>query len=584
MNGIAFTWFMRILDPAWLAGPIFDKELRVSSRRRRNYALRFLYVACFTLLLSLVWANVSVHSSTSVYQASRMAMAGLMIITFMMWFQFLAAQFLAAVMLSTSISDEIFHRTLGVLMTTPIGSAQIVLGKLFSKLLQLVLLLGIMLPLLAVVRVLGGVPWSYLICSWCVTLATVVFVGSLSLFFSIFTRRAYLVIVATVLTLGFLFAFLPLTTAALLYPASQGRVFYQVIQYVNPYVILSVTTRGLLMARAAPVTAWPVCCGILLGASALLLFWAMMVVRKVALRQATGQTGLWSRGTRAAASDQPVGAGSVRRVIGPPVLWKERRMPLLGKRRLAMSMGLFLALGLLGLTYWLCARHHTLGREETHVIYLIVFMSLGMLSTLVVPATCITAERESRTWPLLLATTLGEWDLLGSKLAGALYRCLPAWAPLFGHCLVFVLAGLIHPLALLQFGILVAWILLFLVCTGLYFSTSLRHTTAAVIANIGLAAGLWALVPLLLALSLSAARAGDDLIEVYVDLNPFVHAGVIAAATAHRGSLGRYPWVQGGISGWADATGWMILTFTIYMAVGFVFLLCARARLRRNPF
>ena len=40
-----------------LTGPIFDKEMRVSSRRRRNYVLRFLYIGLFTLLLALIWAE-----------------------------------------------------------------------------------------------------------------------------------------------------------------------------------------------------------------------------------------------------------------------------------------------------------------------------------------------------------------------------------------------------------------------------------------------------------------------------------------------------------------------------------------------
>ena len=132
-----------------LTGPIFDKEMRVSSRRRRNYVLRFLYIGIFTVLVAAVWAEHVAYNRSSVYQTSRMASAGVTLVVTVLWFEFLAAQVIAAVMLSTSISDEIYKRTLGVLMTTPIGSFQIVLGKLTSKLLQIVLLLAISLPLLA---------------------------------------------------------------------------------------------------------------------------------------------------------------------------------------------------------------------------------------------------------------------------------------------------------------------------------------------------------------------------------------------------------------------------------------------------
>jgi ABC-2 type transport system permease protein len=97
-------------------------------------------------------------------------------------FQFLATQFLAVILMSTAISDEIYHSTLGVLMTTPINSFQIVIGKLFSNLLQIVILIGISLPLLSLVRVFGGVPWSFVWSSLCVTLTAIVFAGSLSLY------------------------------------------------------------------------------------------------------------------------------------------------------------------------------------------------------------------------------------------------------------------------------------------------------------------------------------------------------------------------------------------------------------------
>jgi ABC-2 type transport system permease protein len=175
------------INPLRLAGPIFDKELRVSSRQRRLYVLRFAYVCLLLLVTVNLWLiSVRIPSAGSaIVQVSRMAEAGKFVVMAIVWFQFVAAQVLAAVLLSDAIGGEIRHRTLDVLLVTPITSVQIVLGKLFSKLLQLVLLLAASLPLLAIVRVFGGVPWDYVLLGLCVTLTTAVFVGALSLFLSI---------------------------------------------------------------------------------------------------------------------------------------------------------------------------------------------------------------------------------------------------------------------------------------------------------------------------------------------------------------------------------------------------------------
>ncbi|MHC4704379.1 MAG: ABC transporter permease, partial [Planctomycetota bacterium] len=210
-----FHIFERFLKLSWLTGPIFDKELRVSSRRRRNYVLRFAYLAFLTTFLALVWIRSMQPGGSALYRMSRMAEAGKNIVAYIVWFQFCVTQVVACIMLSTSISDEIYNRTLGLLMTTPINSFQIVMGKLFGKLLQLILLMAISLPLLAVARVFGGVPWSYVISSLCITLATIIFIGSVSLFFSIFTRKAYVVIILTCLTMGALFALVPLISVML---------------------------------------------------------------------------------------------------------------------------------------------------------------------------------------------------------------------------------------------------------------------------------------------------------------------------------------------------------------------------------
>jgi ABC-type transport system involved in multi-copper enzyme maturation permease subunit len=266
------------------------------------------------------------------------------------------------------------------------------------------------------------------------------------------------------------------------------------------------------------------------------------------------------------------------------VLWKERRTPLLGKRKVAQTIGAILILGLLALTYGLCAKGHMLKEYETHVTYTVVFFGVGLLFTTVLPATSITTERESQTWTLLLTTTVGTWEILGSKLAGAVRRCAPAWFLLLAHIIVFVAAGIVHPIALLQLALVAGWVVLFLASTGLYFSTRLRHTTTAVIANMALAAVLWALFPLFLALLLELTRSGDWPVKIYMDLNPFTQAGVVMSAAAHRGGLDSYRWMQAGMSSPADATGWIALTCAIYAVAGLAFLALAASRLRRDPF
>ena len=149
--------------------------------------------------------------------------------------------------------------------------------------------------------------------------------------------------------------------------------------------------------------------------------------------------------------------------------------------------------------------------------------------------------------------------------------------------ILFCLFGIVHPAAILQFIIFAAWVTLFLCGTGLFFSTRFKRTTSAVIANVTLAAFLWALFPLLLGLLLAITRSGDDLLEVCLDFNPFVHAYVIAEATAHRGSLHRFDWCQRSLRDLDSAMAWMVFNFILYVGVGWLFLARAWSRLRRNP-
>jgi ABC-type transport system involved in multi-copper enzyme maturation permease subunit len=605
MTAVLYNFILKVLSPLRLTGPIFDKELRVSSRRRRNYILRFAYVALLTVFLALVWIEAMGQSGSAVYRASRMAEAGKFIIVSMVWFQFCATQFLAVVLLSNSISDEIYHRTLGLLMTTPISSFQIVIGKLFSKLLQLILLMAISLPLLAIIRVMGGVPWNYVISSLCINLTTIIFIGSLSLFFSIFSRRTYVVIIITILTIAFFFALLPLLTAWIWHAMDldwliSQKILSTVIFSPNFYCTMFFNSMMMVEPRAAagmPAYLWPLNCGIMLVASALLLLVSIIMVRKIALHQATGQLDGSAgkrrsrRAAKAAGSNlqQPF-AGTIRRVVGPPIIWKELRSPMFRHHKIRTFIFVFIVLILLIGSYYLCAIENMLDEEGMHATYAIIFLAVGMLFTIILPATSITTEVESRSWPVLLATPLDDKDILLGKFIGALRRCFPAWLLLFGHIIAFSVIGFIHPFAIVQTGILVTWIAIFLTASGLYFSSRFKHTTTAVLMNFALVAFIWAILPLLMVIigSINSPFSSEarDLVEAYIDTNPFVHMGNIIIATAGEKPyrIGSYYWPGQGTLNAIGSTILMLVCMVGYILTGFVFAWRAKCQFRRKIF
>jgi len=259
------SFVYKVPSLSWLTGPIFDKELRVSSRRRRNYFLRFAYILLLSVFILSIWySTLGIRSSGSiVYWVSRLSQAGKHIITTIVWFQFIAAQLIAIVMLSSSVSDEIHTGTLSVLMTTPISSFQIVTGKLMSKLLQLMLLLAISLPLLAIVRVFGGVTWDYIVSSVCITLTAAVLVGSLSLLLSMIFRYAYNVIIVTIL--GYLLVFGALAGLFNMLAVKGIFIFDEnvtqsILALIDPFVAFAAINAILLQSGVPKYFSWPVHC------------------------------------------------------------------------------------------------------------------------------------------------------------------------------------------------------------------------------------------------------------------------------------------------------------------------------------
>jgi ABC-type transport system involved in multi-copper enzyme maturation permease subunit len=491
---------MQYLNPLRLAGPIFDKELRVTSRRRRLYALRFGYV-CLLLMVTLnLWLSiVGMSRGPGAVQVARYGEAGRWIAVMVVWFQFLTGQLLAAVLLSDAIGSELRQRTLDVLLVTPVGSVQIVLGKLLSKLLQLVSLLAVSLPILAVARVFGGVPWDYVIAGLCITLSVGVFTGSLSLLASIKARHSYHAVMVVVLWYLVVWGLLVMPLAWL---GIGNMTVTSVLRLMNPFIVLGDLTGGVLSGSGRSLSAamWPLHCLILLAGATVPLAWSVWRVRKVALRVIPLRVDGTPAKT-AASKRRAHRRAIIRPVIDSPIVWKEgyaRRFRTWGRRLLYAGLltgvlGVIIAVLIIaGVPLYpvFLPILHALQPVFASMAFFFIAQILQLLLVInlaIGAAGAVTKEREARTWPILLTTPLDDYEIIKGKAIAILQRnllLLVAMPVLYVPVFLFAPADekqwwQFIPWAVLLAGGLVSTIV-FLLGTGLYLSTRLKTTTAAV--------------------------------------------------------------------------------------------------------
>ncbi len=496
-------------------------------------------------------------------------------------------------------------------MTTPINSLQIIIGKLLSKMLQIIILLTISLPILAIVRVFGGVSWSYIISSFFITLTAAIFAGTISLAFSIKNVHAYVVIIKTVFTLGFLYIVIPLISAPffgllLLSIISFGSPILNnpsiiTLCHFNPLAMMSINTIIMLSpSGATSFYFWPVHCVIMLIASAIVIAFSVKVVRKVALRQILGELDLFSKIRLSLSKDKnnklKEYTGSIREVAGPPVFWKEVRKPLIqGIDRTNNKIGLSATLIALIFTYLICHANHCLDEGFAQSLYVVMFIIIGVIFNIILSVSCITSEKESSAWPILLITSLNDWQILFGKALGIFYKCLPVWLLLAGHIILFTIVGYIHPIAFFQILIVVIGVIVFVTGFGIYISSLCKKTTWAIINSFAAILFVWLFVPIIVGIISTIfgfLHFYKFFSGFYYYLNPIVQVGTIMDAAGGIQNAGlrlsdlRYHWSN--LSGFGNfnkaypTTKLLLCIMLIYITFGVIFAWLAKRRFRKN--
>jgi ABC-type transport system involved in multi-copper enzyme maturation permease subunit len=494
-------------------GPLLGKELRQMARRKRTYSLRFVYLGLLLAILSMVWVIYQEDSFGNgrglVQQAQRQAQMGQVFFGTFALFTIIFMQVLAPVLTSNAIGAEKLARTLDVLLMTPISAWQIVCGKLFSRLITALTLIGLSLPVLAIVRLLGGVETSDMIGMIALSAATAMGSASLGLLLSTYIRRAWGVMLLAMLIQFAIYFLLPMCAMLLLKDYNPGpggeRRMLQVWCAWWPVMAAGSNVFNVRMGSGWWTPAFVQC-----GMATL-----MLVLSAVFLRISHGETG--DKGPRAAtgaavpggfpvtppplpaattleessqlqSQEMPLPAGKVmepppppsraNRTVGDnPVLWHALRQPLLPKRWQRI-LAVFLVVGLMLLMYYSLGERE-LGRRGTHTGFAVIFHSLLLLVAITTSATAMASEKESDTWTLLLVSPVTGRQVVWGKFCGVVRRLLWPWMLIVLHFGAATVTGVVAwPAAMIVIGLSLACNLLW-VATGLVFSLRCRRTTTA---------------------------------------------------------------------------------------------------------
>lgn len=587
--------------------PIVIRLVSGAGRRRRDLYVRGIMLGALMLLVSFAMLG-------SGGTLKDMAQRGASAFTLMSYGQVAAICLLTPLFMAGAIAQESNPQTWEVMLTTPLNSAQIVLGNLAGRLFFVLALLLATLPLCLATRIFGGVRGSSIIASMTVSGCSAIFLGSVAVMLSVMRstgkRGVFAFYAATVLTL---FA----TAAADLAFRTRVSVGSDAMHTTwltpfNPFLAL----RSELDSNtyqpwefASGEAGWlkrvwfgnPLASMAIgsLVASTLLLAMAMLRVRLVGSRT-EASTGYFSRMIRQVNKS---GQRAPRRVWNNPVAWREASLRLSGPAAKFSRWGLF-SLGVIAaLIVLMLHRMGSLSIASTRLTLGAMVMSevvLALLVAISTSATAVSREREDGSLDILLTTPIQPGPYLAGKLRGLIVVLWPAIATpsitliLAALYVIFdgyggsnvttqvvsgtstIMVPLVLPAAAFAFPLAFTGFMAFTVMTGLQWSVGSRGVIGSTIGALGV------IVAIALALGLCGAASGSDIAfvgPVISCLSPINLAlAAVSAETAVAATL-RAPdsiFISFAVGGVIAFIGYAAITYAMLVAIRRSFMMTVR--------
>lgn len=561
-------WLWRLLP----ANPILVRVVSMGGKRVQHLLVRTGYLVALFLVMLIADTKLFGLAGASLAALAKQSSDTFLLVSFV---QLVLASFIAPIFTAGAITQEKDANTLHILLTTPLSSAQIVFGSLFSRLYFIWVLLLSGLPIFCITMIFGGVTTAEVFASVGLAACTGLLTGALAIFISVArvgTRRtilSFFVGVAVYLlglaalgstTWGQL-AQAPLSNSNL--PALSGTRMSWLAPF-HPFLALFVVSGQTPPPEAADVArfGWPLSwmlvqphygyMALTTTVSLILVLLSLAFLRSGAKEGEATVLARWKAMLPRAA---PPGERRKRprHVWNDPIAWREAatRGSTAGR---SVLRWVFAAVGILGGLVLLIAHYQAWGmglspstpgtvRDWLTAIVWIEFAVILLVVTNTAAAT-LTREKESQSLELLITTPLTSGNICWGMLRGLISFAIPFIAVPTATVLFFAFADLfaaadrrvttlesvlLTPLLITSFAALAGMI-------GLLFSLQSRKTVRASMLStavvLGLAGVLWACVSTL-------ASMGGAMAAVVMSFSPFpaLQTAIHPAAAFGAGSI-----------------------------------------------
>lgn len=490
-----------------MLGPVFHAEMLTTARRRRYYVARFIYGVILLLVVAFRYASsFSLIGGGQFLSIRRLTdFARDTFISFAIA-QGIAIVFLTPVLVAGVIADEKQRKTLHYLLASQLTSREIIWGKLFARAFHVGIFLAMGLPVISLLSLFGGLEPGEVVLAYAATATTAFFIAGIAMLASTYALRPRGAILGTYLMLLFwslapFIVMLSMTVmaASQIWPRPPINEVMTAMEWLYPMVgpldLMRLPFGTPLIDRVAWLMVLEVVYGVLFILAAQ---WRLRPVARSQEGKPRWEIRLDNRGRRRWQL-------RLRPSVGrDAMLWKEMHTSRVGGvlRLLGMlaSLSLIVLIGCMtyesarfafkGMNFkdFRAASEGTGQREFNELLRGLtgLLYTLWLIGTAVTAATGVSGEREGDTWTSLIATELTGWEIIRSKLVGAVWRFRVIGLVLIVLWGIGLASASLHPIGAVAVLIEFLAFLAFASALGTYVSMRSTTTLRALVVTVGI--------------------------------------------------------------------------------------------------